>query len=144
MTSSQSSSFTPAPLDSAWPPAHVWETMDAADRASWLGQIQRDRARRLEMDVAETDLRHRRPRGDLQGDENLEENLKPLIDIFPGVSAAFLTRVFERKLKAAELIRFKEKSATELDQEDKNFEPHPNHRFWIRSKSANCRTKGED
>ncbi|CAG7998022.1 unnamed protein product, partial [Penicillium salamii] len=102
------------PLDSAWPPAHIWETMGAADRASWLGQIQRDRARRLEMDVAETDLRHRRPRVDLQ--------VKPLIDIFPGVSAALLTRVFERKLKPSELIRFKEKSVTEQeDQEDRVF-----------------------
>lgn len=48
------------------------------------------------MDVAETDLRHRRPRVDLQGDENFEENLesplevKPFINIFPGVSAALL------------------------------------------------------
>ncbi|CAG7948056.1 unnamed protein product [Penicillium salamii] len=79
------------------------------------------------MDVAETDLRHRRPRVDLQGGENLEENrepppeVKPLIDIFPGVSAALLTRVFERKLKATELIRFKEKSATDQDQEDRVF-----------------------
>ncbi|KAK9848349.1 hypothetical protein MYU51_016749 [Penicillium brevicompactum] len=128
MTLSQSSSVTPAQLDSAWPPAHIWETMGAADRASWLGQISRDRARRLEMDVAETDLRHRRPRVDLQGDENLEENrepppeVKPLIDIFPGVSAALLTRVFERKSKAAEVIRFKEKSVTEQkDQEDRVF-----------------------
>jgi hypothetical protein len=94
MTFSQSSSVTPAPLDSAWPPAHIWETMGAADRASWLGQIQRDRARRLELDVAETDLRRRRPRVDQQDDDNLEENrepppeVKPLIDIFPGVSAA--------------------------------------------------------
>lgn len=127
MTFSQSSSATPAPLDSAWPPAHIWETMGAADRASWLGQIQRDRARRLELDVAETDLRRRRPRVDLQDDDNLEENreplpeVKPLIDIFPGVSAALLTRVFERKLKATELIRFKEKSVTEIDQEDSVF-----------------------
>ncbi|OKO92884.1 hypothetical protein PENSUB_12565 [Penicillium subrubescens] len=127
MTFSQSSSVTPAPLDSAWPPAHIWETMGAADRASWLGQIQRDRARRLELDVAETDLRRRRPRVDLQEDDILEENrepppeVKPLIDIFPGVSAALLTRVFERKLKATELIRFKEKSVTELDQEDRVF-----------------------
>jgi hypothetical protein len=52
MTFSQSSSVTPAPLDSAWPPAHIWETMGATDRASWLGQIQRDRAKRLELDVA--------------------------------------------------------------------------------------------
>ncbi|CAG7936494.1 unnamed protein product [Penicillium salamii] len=80
------------------------------------------------MDVVETDLRHRRPRLDLQGDKNLEENrepppeVKPLIDIFPGVSAALLTRVFERKLKATELIRFKEKSVTEQeDQEDRVF-----------------------
>ncbi|KAI3095133.1 hypothetical protein CBS147333_9859 [Penicillium roqueforti] len=128
MSFSQSSSVTPAPLDSAWPPPHIWETMGAADRASWLGQIRRDRARRLEMDVAETDLRHRRPRVDLQGDENLEENrepppeVKPLIDIFPGVSAALLTRVFERKLKVTELIRFKEKSVTEQEgQEDRVF-----------------------
>ncbi|CAI7658362.1 unnamed protein product [Penicillium palitans] len=122
MTFSQSSSVTPAPLDFAWPPAHIWETIGAADRASWLGQIQRQ-ARRLEMDVAETDLRHRRPR-----DENLEENrepppeVKPLIHIFPGVSAALLTRVFERKLKATELIRCKEKSVTEQEgQEDRVF-----------------------
>jgi hypothetical protein len=66
------------------------------------------------LDVAETDLRRRRPRLDLQDDDNLEENrepppnVKPFIDIFPGVSAALLTRVFERKLKATELIRFKE------------------------------------
>ncbi|KAI3286492.1 hypothetical protein DTO002I6_8163 [Penicillium roqueforti] len=80
MTFSQSNSVTPAPLDSAWPPAHIWETMGAADRASWLGQIQRDRARRPEMDVAETDLRHGRPRLDLQGDENLEENLKSVTE----------------------------------------------------------------
>lgn len=94
MTLSQSSSATPtpAPLDSAWPPAHILETMGTADRASWLGQIQRDRARRLEMDVAGTDLRHRRPRLDLQDDDILEENrepppeVKPTIDIFPGVS----------------------------------------------------------
>lgn len=65
---------------------------------------------------------------DLQGDQNLEENrepppeAKPLIDIFPGISAALLTRVFERKLKATELIRFKEKSVTEQeDQEDRVF-----------------------
>jgi hypothetical protein len=83
----------PAPLDSAWLPAHIWETMGAADRASWLGQIQRDRARRLEIDEAETDLRRRRPRVDLQDDDSLEGNreplaeVKPLIDIFPGVSA---------------------------------------------------------
>ncbi|KAJ5195503.1 uncharacterized protein N7498_008941 [Penicillium cinerascens] len=122
MTFSQSSSVTPAPLDCAWPPAPIWETMGAADRASWLGQIQRDRARRLEMDVAETDLRHRRPRVDLQDDDNLEENREPPpIAIFPGVSAALLTRVHERKLKATELIRFKEKSVTELDQEDRVF-----------------------
>jgi hypothetical protein len=95
--------------------------MGAADRASWLGQIQRDRARRLELDVAETDLRRRRPRVDLQEDDILEENrelppkVKLLIDIFLGVSAALLTRVFERKLKATKLIRFKEKSVTELD-----------------------------
>ncbi|KAJ5894645.1 hypothetical protein N7495_006336 [Penicillium taxi] len=127
MTSSQSSSVTPAQLDSAWPPAHIWETMDAADRATWLEQIQRDRARRLELDVAETDLRRRRPRVELQDDDTLEENREPppevksLIDIFPGVSAALLTRVFERKLKATELIRFKEKSVTELDQDDRVF-----------------------
>ncbi|KAH6871992.1 hypothetical protein B0T10DRAFT_611066 [Thelonectria olida] len=115
-SSSQSSTVTPAPQDSAWPPAHISETMSAADRASWLGQVQRDRARRLEMDVAEIDLRRRRPHGDLRNDEdNQEETLepppevKPLIDMFPGVSAALLTRVFERKLKATELIRFKEK-----------------------------------
>jgi hypothetical protein len=48
--------------------------MGPADRASWLGQIQRDRARRLELDVAETDLRRRRPRVDSQDDDNLEEN----------------------------------------------------------------------
>ena len=76
MTFSQSSSVTPAPLDSAWPPAHIWETMGPADRASWLGQIQRDRVRRLEMDVAETDLRRRRPRVDMQDDDHLEENLE--------------------------------------------------------------------
>ncbi|CAG8378535.1 unnamed protein product, partial [Penicillium salamii] len=104
-----------------------WETMGAADRASWLGQIQRDRARRLEIDVAETDLRHRRPRVDLQGDENFEENrepppeVKPLIDIFPSVSAALLTHVFERKLKTTELIRFKEKSVIKQDYEDRVF-----------------------
>ncbi|CAG8006751.1 unnamed protein product [Penicillium salamii] len=127
MTFSQSSSATPAPLDSAWPPAHVWETMGAADRASWLGQIQRVRARRFELDVAETDLRRRRPRVDLQDDDDLEENqeplpeVKPLIDIFPGVSAALLTRVFERNMKATDLIRFKEKPVTELDQEDRVF-----------------------
>ncbi|KAJ5778452.1 hypothetical protein N7520_001698 [Penicillium odoratum] len=101
--------------------------MGAADRASWLGQIQKDRARRLELDVAETDLRRRRPHVDLQDDDNLEENREPppevksLIDIFPGVSAALLIRVFERKLKATELTRFKEKSVTELDQEDRVF-----------------------
>jgi hypothetical protein len=49
--------------------------MSAADRASWVGQIQRDRARRLELDIAETDLRRRRPQGDLQIDEdNQKEN----------------------------------------------------------------------
>ena len=76
MTLSQSSSvLPPAPLDSAWPPAHIWETMDAADRASWLGQIQqRDRAKRLELDVAETDLRRRRPCVDVQDDDKLEES----------------------------------------------------------------------
>jgi hypothetical protein len=36
MMLSQSSSATPAPLDWAWPPAHIWETMGAADRASPL------------------------------------------------------------------------------------------------------------
>ncbi|KAJ4180059.1 hypothetical protein NW759_017259 [Fusarium solani] len=41
--------------------------------------------------------------------------------MFPGVSAALLTRVFERKLKVTELIRFKEKSITDLDQEDRVF-----------------------
>lgn len=127
MTYSRSNSVTSAPLDSAWPPAHIWESMDAADRASWLGQIQRDRARRLELDVAENDLRRRRPHVDLQDDDNLEANREPhpevklLTDIFPGVSAALLIRVFERKLKATELIRFKEKSVTELDQEDRVF-----------------------
>ncbi|KAH6872078.1 hypothetical protein B0T10DRAFT_362526, partial [Thelonectria olida] len=102
--------------------------MSAADRASWLGQVQRDRARRLEMDVAEIDLRRRRPHGDLRNDEDNQEEtrepppeVKPLIDMFPGVSAALLTRVFERKLKATELIRFKEKSVTDLDQEDRVF-----------------------
>ncbi|RHZ45475.1 uncharacterized protein CDV56_104526 [Aspergillus thermomutatus] len=117
MTSfSQSSTVTPVPQDSAWPPAHIWETMSAADRASWLEQIQRDRTRRLEMDEAEIDLRRRRPRVDLRVDEdNQEENrepppeVKPLINMFPGVSAALLTRVFKRKLKATELIRFKER-----------------------------------
>jgi rRNA pseudouridine-1189 N-methylase Emg1 (Nep1/Mra1 family) len=64
---------------------------------------------------------------DLQDDDNLEENrepppeVKPLINILPGVFATLLTRVFERKLKATELIRFKEKSVTELDQEDRVF-----------------------
>lgn len=64
---------------------------------------------------------------DLQDNDNLEENrelppkVKPLIDIFPGISAALLTRVFERKLKATKLIRFKEKLVTELDQEDRVF-----------------------
>ena len=126
--SSESITVAPAPQDSAWPPPHIWETMSAADRASWLGQIQRDRARRLELDIAETDLRRRRPQGDLQIDEdNQEENrepppeVKPLIDMFPGVSAALLTRIFERKLKATELIRLKEKSVTDLDQEDRVF-----------------------
>lgn len=63
-------------------------------------------AKRLEMDIAETDLRRRRPYIDLQGDDNLEENhkppskVKPLINIFLGVSTTLLTRVFERKLKA--------------------------------------------
>jgi hypothetical protein len=47
--------------------------------------------------------------------------VKPLIDMFPGVSAALLTRVFERKLKATELIRFKEKSVLDVDQEDRVF-----------------------
>ncbi|KAJ4175433.1 hypothetical protein NW767_015785 [Fusarium falciforme] len=41
--------------------------------------------------------------------------------MFPGVSAALLTRIFERKLKATELIRLKEKSVTDLDQEDRVF-----------------------
>ncbi|KAJ5982416.1 hypothetical protein N7451_012516 [Penicillium sp. IBT 35674x] len=101
--------------------------MDAADHASWLGQIQRDRARRLELDVTENDIRRRRPHVDLQDDDNLEENREPppevksLTDIFPGVSAALLIRVFERKLKATELIRFKEKSVTELGQEGRVF-----------------------
>ncbi|KAH6869226.1 hypothetical protein B0T10DRAFT_418782 [Thelonectria olida] len=102
--------------------------MSAADRASWLGQIQRDRARRLELDVAEIDLRRRRPHGDLRNDEDNQEEtrepppeVKPLIDMFPGISAALLTRVFEKKLKATELIRFKEKSVTDLDQEDRVF-----------------------
>jgi hypothetical protein len=64
---------------------------------------------------------------DLQDDDTLEENREPppkvklLINIFPGVSAALLTRVFERKLKATKLIRFKEKLVTELDQEDRVF-----------------------
>ncbi|KAF7160332.1 hypothetical protein CNMCM6106_007773 [Aspergillus hiratsukae] len=77
MTSfSQSSTVTPVPQDSAWPPAHIWETMSAADRATWLQQIQRDRTRRLEMDEAEVDLCRRRPRADLRVDEdNQEENL---------------------------------------------------------------------
>jgi hypothetical protein len=125
MTFSQSSSVTTAPLDSGWPPAHIWETIGAADRASWLGQIQLDRARRLELDIAETCLLRRRPLVDLQDNDNLKENreppseVKPLIDIFLGVSAALLTRVFE--LKATELIRFKDKSVTELDQEDRVF-----------------------
>ncbi|KAJ5591419.1 hypothetical protein VI817_002023 [Penicillium citrinum] len=47
--------------------------------------------------------------------------VKSLINIFSGVSAALVTRIFERKLKAAEIIRFKEKSVTELDQEDRVF-----------------------
>jgi hypothetical protein len=102
--------------------------MSEADRASWLSQIQRDRARRLEVDAAEIDLRRKRPHTDLRHDEDSPEDnreppheVKPLIDLFPGVSAALLTRIFERKLKATELIRFKEKSVTELDQEDKVF-----------------------
>ncbi|RTE67904.1 hypothetical protein BHE90_017721, partial [Fusarium euwallaceae] len=85
-------------------------------------------ARRLELDITETDLRRRRPQGDLQTDEDNQEEyrepppeVKPLIDMFPGVSAALLTRIFERKLKATELIRLKEKSATDLDQEDRVF-----------------------
>ncbi|KAJ3455228.1 hypothetical protein MRS44_013828 [Fusarium solani] len=126
--SSESITVAPAPQDSAWPPPHIWETMSAADRASWLGQIQRDRARRLELDIAETDLRRRRPQGDLQIDEDNQEEyrepppeVKPLIDMFPGVSAALLTRIFERKLKATKLIRLKEKSVTDLDQEDRVF-----------------------
>jgi hypothetical protein len=77
MTSlSQSSTVTPVPQDSTWPLAHIWETMSAADRASWLQQIQRDRTRRLEMDEAELDLRRRRPHA--RGDEdNQEENREP-------------------------------------------------------------------
>jgi hypothetical protein len=79
------------------------------------------------MDVAEIDLRRRRSRVDLQDEDNLKENrepppeVKPLIDIFSGISAALLTHVFERKLKATELIRFKEKSVTDPDQEDRVF-----------------------
>ena len=43
--------------------------------ASHLNQEwEEDRARRLEMDVAETDLRHRRLRINLQDDDNLEVN----------------------------------------------------------------------
>ncbi|KAK4205842.1 hypothetical protein QBC37DRAFT_181611 [Rhypophila decipiens] len=130
MTSSgQSSTVTPTPQDSAaWPPSHIWDTMTAADRASWLDQIRINRARRLEIDAAESDLRHRRPQTNPREDvEDPEENrepppeVKPLIDLFPGVSAALLVRVFERKLKATELIRFKEKPATEQDEEDKVF-----------------------
>ncbi|EED11627.1 conserved hypothetical protein [Talaromyces stipitatus ATCC 10500] len=97
--------------------------MDTADRASWLAQIQRDRAKRLELDKTEVDLRRRRTHLDLQDDDdNQEENrepppeVKPLIDMFPGVSAALLTRIFERKLKATELLRFKEKSVIDADQ----------------------------
>ncbi|KAM7209821.1 hypothetical protein V8F06_014798 [Rhypophila decipiens] len=130
MTSSgQSSTVTPTPQDSAaWPPSHIWDTMTAADRASCLDQIRIDRARRLEIDAAESDLHHRRPQTNPREDvEDPEENcepppeVKPLIDLFPGISAALLVRVFERKLKATELIRFKEKPATEQDEEDKVF-----------------------
>lgn len=41
--------------------------------------------------------------------------------MFPGISAALLTRVFEKKLTVTKLIRFKEKLITDLDQEDKVF-----------------------
>ncbi|EED22575.1 hypothetical protein TSTA_060670 [Talaromyces stipitatus ATCC 10500] len=99
--------------------------MDTADRASWLAQIQRDRAKRLELDKTEVDLRRRRTHLDLQDDDdNQEENrepppeVKPLIDMFPGVSAALLTRIFERKLKATKLLHFKEKSVIDADQEN--------------------------
>ncbi|KAJ5400295.1 hypothetical protein N7465_010784 [Penicillium sp. CMV-2018d] len=101
MTFSQSSSVTPAPLDSAWPPAHIWETMGAADQGL-------ERTCKMTI-ISRKTVSHPPP------------EVKPLIDIFPGVSAALLTRVFERKLKATELIRFKEKSVTELDQEDRVF-----------------------
>ncbi|CAG8288516.1 unnamed protein product [Penicillium salamii] len=80
MTFSQSSSVTPTPLNFAWPPAHIWETMGAADRAK---------------------------------NRKLPPKVKPLIDIFPGVSATFFTHVFERKLKVTKLIHFKEKSVTD-------------------------------
>jgi hypothetical protein len=102
--------------------------MSEADHASWLSQIQRDRTRRLEVDAAKINLCRKRPYTDLQHDKDSPEDnhkpppkVKPLINLFPGVSAALLTRIFERKLKATELIRFKEKSVTELDQEDKVF-----------------------
>jgi len=101
--------------------------MSEADRASWLDYIRRDRVRRLEIDAVEIDLRHRRPQTSPREDEDSEESrepppeVKPLIDSFPGVSAALLTRVFERKLKATELIRFKEKPVTEQDDEEKVF-----------------------
>ena len=80
------------------------------------------------MDEAETDLCRRRPRVDLQDDNDLEGNREPppkvktLIDIFPDVSATLLTPIFERKFKAPEFIRFKKKSVTELGQEDRVFE----------------------
>ncbi|CAG8875733.1 unnamed protein product [Penicillium salamii] len=61
------------------------------------------------MDVAETDLRHRRPRVDLQGDKNLEENREPPLK--SNHSSTYF--------RASELIRFKEKSVTEQDQEDR-------------------------
>jgi hypothetical protein len=87
----------------------------------------RDRARSLEMGVVETSIRRRRLQVDLQDGDSLEENreppleVKPPIDIFPGVTAALLTPVFEGKLNETELIRFKEELVTELYQEDSIF-----------------------
>jgi hypothetical protein len=76
------------------------------------------------LDIAETNLRRRKPGVDSQDKDNFEENrepppkVKPLINMFPSVSAALLTRVFE-KSKATKFIRFKGKSVTELEQEDR-------------------------
>lgn len=61
------------------------------DLASWVGHMRRDRASCIDMDATENDHHRKMPLVDLQ-------EVKPLIDIFPGISSPFLL-TFQEEVK---------------------------------------------